>query len=54
MWVSGHIFGVKYAHTLVIIFRAGDVIKLAILSLLLCSLNYNKTVITTDLKQLSG
>ena len=38
MWVSGHTFGVKYAHTLVIFFKAGDVIKLAILSILLCSL----------------
>ena len=42
MWVSGHIFGVKYAHALVIFFKAGDVIKLAIFSILLCSLNYKK------------
>ena len=27
MWVSGHIFGVKYAHTLVIFFKDGDVIR---------------------------
>ena len=53
MWVSsGHIFGGKYAHELFIFFKAGDVIKLAILSVLLCSLNYNKKVAVTDLKSL--
>ena len=31
MWVSGYFFGVKYAHKPVIFFKAGDVIKLAIL-----------------------
>ena len=30
MWVSGYIFGVKYSHKLVIFFKAGDVIKLAV------------------------
>ena len=50
MWVSGYIFGVKYAHKLVIFFKAGDVIKLAIFSILLCSLNYNKNGVITDLK----
>ena len=54
MWVSGHIFGVKYAHTLVIFFKARDVIKLAILSILLCGLYYNKNVFLPDLKQSSG
>ena len=50
VWASGHIFGVKYAHALVIFFKARDVIKLAILSIFLCSLNYNKHTIQTDLK----
>ena len=50
VWVSAGTFGVKYAHTLVIFFKARDVIKLAILSILLCSLNYNKNTFQTDLK----
>ena len=31
-------------------FKAGDVIKLAIFSILLCSLSYNKNICITDLK----
>ena len=62
MWVSGHIFGVKYAYTLVIFLKAGDVTKLAIFSIFcilyfvfhyviwLCSVNYTKNALVTDLK----
>jgi len=40
VWVSGYIFGVKYAHKLVIFFKAGDVIKLAILSIFVFLFHY--------------
>ena len=46
---TGHIFGVKYAQKLVIFFRAGDVFKLAIFSMLLCNL-YNKKILIAELK----